>query len=71
QTIFTIKTFDMIYSVEKGGPGDATQMIALHIERIAFRGFDVGLASAESVLTLIVTIVLAQTVVSFLYKDEV
>lgn len=71
QTIFTIKTFDMIYSVEKGGPGNSTQMIALHIERIAFRGFDVGLASAESVLTLIVTIVLAQTVVSFLYKDEV
>jgi len=71
QTIFTIKTFDMIYSIEKGGPGDATQMIALHIERIAFRGFDVGLASAESVLTLIVTIVLAQSVVTFLYKDEV
>lgn len=71
QTIFTIKTFDMIYSIEKGGPGDATQMIALHIENVAFRGFDVGLASAESVLTLIITIILAQSVVKFLYREEV
>lgn len=71
QTIFTIKTFDMIYSIEKGGPGDATQMISLHIENVAFRGFDVGLASAESVLTLIITIILAQSVVTFLYKEEV
>ncbi len=71
QTIFTIKTFDMIYSIEKGGPGDATQMVSLHIENVAFRGFDVGLASAESVLTLIVTIILAQSVVTFLYRDEV
>jgi multiple sugar transport system permease protein len=71
QTIFTIKTFDMIYSIEKGGPGDATQMVSLHIENVAFRGFDVGLASAESVLTLIVTIILAQSVVTFLYRGEI
>ncbi|MGC8469206.1 MAG: carbohydrate ABC transporter permease [Acetobacteraceae bacterium] len=70
QTIFTIKAFDMIYSIEKGGPGNATQMIALKIERVAFRGFDVGLASAESVLTLIITIVLAQTMVKLLYANE-
>jgi multiple sugar transport system permease protein len=70
QTIFSLKAFDMIYSIQKGGPGDATQMVSLHIEQIAFRGFDVGLASAESVLTLIVTILLAQGVVSFLYKSD-
>ena len=70
QTIFTIKAFDMIYSIEKGGLGNATQMIALRIERVAFRGFDVGLASAESVLTLIITIVLAQTIVKLLYSKE-
>lgn len=71
QTIFTVKTFDMIYSIEKGGPGNATQMVSLKIERIAFRGFNVGLASAESVVTLIVTILLAQAVVKFLYSDRV
>ncbi|HUC18513.1 MAG TPA: sugar ABC transporter permease [Acetobacteraceae bacterium] len=70
QTIFTIKTFDMIYSIEKGGPGNATETVSLNIERVAFRGFDVGLASAESVLTLVVTILLAQAVVSFLYPDR-
>ena len=70
QTIFTVKTFDMIYSIQKGGPGNATQMVSLKIERIAFRGFDVGLASAESVLTLVFTILLAQAVVKFLYSDR-
>lgn len=70
QTIFTVKAFDMIYSIEKGGPGNATQMVALKIERIAFRGFDVGLASAESVLTLMLTIVLAQMVVKLLYSSD-
>ena len=71
QTIFTIKAFAMIYSIEKGGPGSATQMVSLHIEQVAFRGFNVGLSAAESVLTLIVTIVLAQTAVSYLYSGKV
>lgn len=70
QTIFSLKAFDMIFSVQKGGPGDATQMVSLHIEQVAFRGFDVGLSAAESILTLIVTILLAQGMVSFLYKSE-
>src|SRR5699024_3557999 len=70
QTAFTVKAFGMIYSIEKGGPGAATRTAMLHIERVAFRGFDIGLASAESVLVLIMSIVLAQIYIKAFYSDD-
>lgn len=69
QTAFTVKAFDMIYAIEKGGPGTATQLSMLHIERTAFRGFDIGLASAESILMLIMSIVLAQVYIKAFYRE--
>lgn len=69
QTAFTIKVFGMIYSIEKGGPGGATMVSMLHIERVAFRGFNVGLASAESILMLVLSIVLAQVYIKAFYRE--
>ncbi|MDA3920052.1 MAG: sugar ABC transporter permease [Salinisphaera sp.] len=69
QTAFTIKAFGMIYSIEKGGPGTSTMFAMLHIERVAFRGFNIGLASAESILMLIMSIVLAQIYIKAFYSD--
>ncbi len=69
QTAFTIKEFDMIYSIERGGPGTATETAVMQIERMAFRGFDVGLASAESILMLIVSIVLARIYIRAFYRE--
>jgi len=69
QTAFTIKAFDMIYSVERGGPGTATETAVIQIERVAFRGFDVGLASAESILMLILSIALARIYIRAFYRE--
>ena len=69
QTAFTIKEFDMIYAVEKGGPGTATETAVMQIERMAFRGFDIGLASAESILMLILSIVLARVYIRAFYRE--
>ena len=69
QTAFTIKEFDMIYAVEKGGPGTATETSVMQIERMAFRGFDIGLASAESILMLILSIVLARIYIRAFYSE--
>ena len=69
QTAFTIKEFDMIYSIERGGPGTATETAVMQIERMAFRGFDVGLASAESILMLIVSILLARIYIRAFYRE--
>jgi multiple sugar transport system permease protein len=69
QTAFTIKEFDMIYSIERGGPGTATETAVMQIERMAFRGFDVGLASAESILMLILSIILARVYIKAFYRE--
>lgn len=69
QTAFTIKEFDMIYAIEKGGPGTATETAIIQIERLAFRGFDIGVASAESILMLILSIVLAKVYIRAFYRE--
>lgn len=69
QTAFTIKEFDMIYTIEKGGPGTATETAVMQIERMAFRGFDVGLASAESILMLVLSIALARIYIRAFYRE--
>ncbi|HTW28156.1 MAG TPA: sugar ABC transporter permease [Acetobacteraceae bacterium] len=69
QTAFTLKEFDMIYSIEKGGPGTATEVAMLQIERLAFRGFDIGVAAAESILMLILSIVLARIYIRLFYRE--
>lgn len=69
QTAFAIKEFDMIYTIEKGGPGTATETAVMQIERMAFRGFDVGLAAAESILMLVLSILLARIYIRVFYRE--
>jgi len=69
QTAFTMKEFDMIYTIEKGGPGTATEVAIMQIERLAFRGFDIGVASAESILMLVLSIVLARIYIRLFYRE--
>ena len=69
QTAFTIKEFDTIYTIGRGGPGTATETAILQVERLAFRGFDVGVASAESILLLALSIALARIYIRVFYSE--
>lgn len=69
QTAFTIKEFDTIYTIGRGGPGTATETAILQVERLAFRGFDIGVSSAESVLLLVLSIVLARIYIRAFYRE--
>lgn len=69
QTAYIVKLFDMVYTLTRGGPGVSTELVSLEIERLAFRAFDIGRASAESVLLLIVTIVLSNLYIRFFYRE--
>lgn len=62
--IFSIKTFDIIYIMTKGGPGVSTDLVSYFIYRSAFFGLDIGRASALSVGLLIIVLFLT----FFLYK---
>jgi multiple sugar transport system permease protein len=55
--------------ITQGTPGGATETLSYFIYRTAFRSFEQGYASAASVLVLIVTILLAQTLVRRFFKS--
>ncbi len=55
--------------ITQGTPGGATETLSYFIYRTAFRSFEQGYASAASVLVLIVTIILAQTLVRRFFKS--
>ena len=69
RTADTLKLFDMVFTMTRGGPGAATEFVSLMIQRVGFRAFDQGLASAQAVILLIVTIVLSRLYIRLLYRE--
>ena len=55
--------------ITQGSPGGATETLSYFIYRTAFRSFEQGYASAASVIVLIFTVILAQTVVRRFFKS--
>lgn len=69
RTADTLKLFDMVFTLTRGGPGASTELISLMIQRVGFRAFDQGLASAQALILLLVTIILSQLYIRFFYKE--
>ena len=69
RTADTLKLFDMVFTLTRGGPGASTEFISLMIQRVGFRTFDQGLASAQAIILLAITIVLAQIYIRIFYKE--
>jgi len=59
----------MVFTLTRGSPGASTELISLMIQRVGFRGFDQGLASAQAIILLIITIVLSQLYIRLIYKE--
>ena len=55
--------FTNVYVMTQGSPGGATETMSYFIYRQGFRMFNFGYASAASVLMLVMTVIIAQTVV--------
>lgn len=69
RTAEVLKLFDMVFILTRGGPGVSTELISVYIQRVGFRIFDMGLASAQAVLLLILCIALAQVFVKYFYRE--
>ncbi len=52
RTVDTFKLFDKVYALTGGGPGLATETISMHIYREGFKFFNLGAASAASVVMI-------------------
>jgi multiple sugar transport system permease protein len=55
--------FTNVFVMTQGSPGGATETMSFYIYRQGFRMFNFGYASAASVLMLVLTVIIAQTVV--------
>jgi multiple sugar transport system permease protein len=69
RTADTLKLFDVAFTMTRGGPGSATEFIAILIERVGNRQFDIGVAAAQSVIMLAITIVLARLYIRLFYRE--
>jgi len=57
QLIVSMQTFDLVYSLTRGGPGDATTVISMVIYNRAFDELRLGYASALALLLFVLTTV--------------
>ncbi|PYB69613.1 carbohydrate ABC transporter permease [Rhizobium wuzhouense] len=64
-----LKLFDMVFVMTRGGPGSATDLVSIYIQRVGFRVFDLGTASAQAILLLIITILISRLYIRVLYKE--
>ena len=58
-SLFIVQTFDSIFMMTQGGPGQATTNVPFLLYLVAFQGFDVGRASAIGVFAVILTMIVA------------
>jgi multiple sugar transport system permease protein len=59
----------MVFTMTRGGPGSATEFIAILIERTGNRQFDIGMASAQAIILLVITVLLARAYIRFFYRE--
>lgn len=69
-TIYTLNTFDMIMSLTGGGPGHATEVLALFMYFEGFERFDIGQAAAVAVMMLVVNIVMTAIYMRLFIDEE-
>ena len=64
-----LKLFDMVFVMTRGGPGSATDLVSVYIQRVGFRVFDMGMASAQAIILLIFTIIISRLYIRLFYRE--
>jgi sorbitol/mannitol transport system permease protein len=72
-SIFILQTFDSIFMITQGGPGQATTNLPYFLYLQAFRRFEIGQAAALAIVVVVATIIVATIalrVLSNLFRGE-
>ena len=69
-SIFTLNTFDLILPLTGGGPGRATEVLALYAYNTVFRNFDLSNGAVLAVLLLLISVVFTFFYVRLLPKES-
>jgi multiple sugar transport system permease protein len=64
-----LKLFDVVFVMTRGGPGSATDLVSVYVQRVGFKVFDLGLGSAQALLLLAMTIVLSRIYIRVFYRE--
>ena len=69
-TIATLNTFDMVLPLTGGGPGRATEVVALYIYHLVFSDFQFGRGAAVAVVLMAVGLALSACYARMLQKER-
>jgi len=58
RTMDAFRTFDTVFALTEGGPGTQTELISIHLYRVAFKYFRTGEACALAFIVLVIVILL-------------
>ena len=67
-SLFVVQTFDSIYMLTYGGPGEDTTNLPFLLYLVAFQGFSIGQASAIGVVAVILTTIIATVALRTLFS---
>ena len=70
QTIFSFQVFVPVYQMTRGGPLDSTKVIVYYIYQQGFNFQDMGYASAISMVTLVLLLLISWGQMRFLRSDD-
>jgi multiple sugar transport system permease protein len=69
RTADILKMFDVIFVMTRGGPGSATELMSIYVQRVGFRAFEQSTASAQAIVMLIISIVLSRIYIRLVYRE--
>jgi multiple sugar transport system permease protein len=69
-TIATLNTFDMVLPLTGGGPGRATEVIALYIYHLVFSEFQFGRGAAVAVILMAIGLILSACYARMLQRER-
>lgn len=71
RAIDSLKMFDIVYGLTQGGPGNATELLSLHIYRLGFRHTNwIGRASANAVILLMIVTLLTTVLLRIMKRES-
>ena len=65
-TLGCFNTFELVYALTRGGPGDYTTIMGIYIYNQGFRYFELGLGSAAGLVLLVISLFVALIYVRFM-----
>jgi multiple sugar transport system permease protein len=69
--IYTLRVFDLIWIITKGGPGSATEVLPTFAYRLSFINFNFGRSAAVSVIMLLILLGAAILYLQAITKEDI